>query len=261
MNTTYLLRLLLLFIFLSSCSNLGNTEGRFPASFSVKSCLSSINALIQKNVRTEVTLTLQRESEELEVLYTDLYNLKNEYIGENQGLATHLEFKNKKVKYLDNEQRLESRIFFTKKGLFQKNRIINCKRCELIIVLDEYGRMFAGESKLAEFHHSSFFAGEAVASAGSILIEKGVITAISNRSGHYIPDVEGLIRIFEALVVHDIDLPERMVFMGADGNPTTYILADLISRYKAGLNSYLDSYHEEISLGVIKVLKRHKKLD
>jgi hypothetical protein len=37
------------------------------------------------------------------------------------------------------------------------------------------------------FHHSSFLAGEPVASAGEIRAKNGVLELVSNASGHYEP--------------------------------------------------------------------------
>jgi len=251
-------------LFLTSCSTpsvVDSNKFREIASINAKSCFNSVRNFFNKEIKTEVRLIREKEAIDLPVIYGDLYHMDNKYVGEDIGEASFAGFKGKKIKYLDKEELEESRVYLTKKGLYQNDQVLKCKRCELIIVIDEYGRMFAGESKSAEFHHSSFLRGEAVASAGSILIEKGIITTISNRSGHYLPDVNGLIRIFESIVANQDHTPQKLALMGPDGNPTYYNVSEIIGRYKAGLTSFPSKVDEEVSNGIVKVLKESGRLD
>ncbi len=57
-----------------------------------------------------------------------------------------------------------------------------------IFVMSKEGRIYASlQQSVGEFHHSSFLAGEAVASAGELKVTKGVISEITRKSGHYQP--------------------------------------------------------------------------
>lgn len=54
--------------------------------------------------------------------------------------------------------------------------------------MSKEGRIYASlQQSVGEFHHSSFLAGEAVASAGELKVTKGVISEITRKSGHYQP--------------------------------------------------------------------------
>ena len=57
-----------------------------------------------------------------------------------------------------------------------------------IAVMDADGNLYASKyQEVGKFHHSSLTAGEPVAYAGEIKVEDGLLTEISNRSGHYRP--------------------------------------------------------------------------
>ena len=57
----------------------------------------------------------------------------------------------------------------------------------LIFVMNEAGQFFAAESQLFAVHHSTFLAGGAVAAAGELQLSSGVVTVLSDQSGHYLP--------------------------------------------------------------------------
>jgi uncharacterized Zn-binding protein involved in type VI secretion len=76
-----------------------------------------------------------------------------------------------------------------------------------IFVMDEHGNFFAStEAHVGEFHHSTFFAGKPVAAAGEIESVEGIITAVSNRSGHYKPGVEYAAQAMSELKARGIDM-------------------------------------------------------
>ena len=55
-----------------------------------------------------------------------------------------------------------------------------------IFVMSPEGNIYASKSyPVAEFHHSSFLAGEKVAAAGTIDVAQGKILEITNDTGHY----------------------------------------------------------------------------
>jgi len=56
-----------------------------------------------------------------------------------------------------------------------------------IFVMDKKGKIYAASHKLGVFHHSSFLAGQEVASAGEMKVTNGKLDVITNKSGHYEP--------------------------------------------------------------------------
>ncbi len=80
-----------------------------------------------------------------------------------------------------------------------------------IFVMDPDGNIYASmHHSLGEFHHSSFLAGEPVAAAGEIVVEKGTLTTITRGSGHYRPSEELLDQALEVLKRNGV-LTERVV--------------------------------------------------
>lgn len=69
-----------------------------------------------------------------------------------------------------------------------------------IFVMDEHGAFYVEKfPEVGEFHHSSFLAGKPVAAAGEIEATEGVITAISDQSGHYKPGLDFTAQAMRAL--------------------------------------------------------------
>jgi hypothetical protein len=57
-----------------------------------------------------------------------------------------------------------------------------------IFVMDADGNFYAAKDhRRGKFHHSSLVAGAPVAAAGELAVVRGVLTAISDKSGHYLP--------------------------------------------------------------------------
>ncbi|MEL1244676.1 hypothetical protein AAEO56_10425 [Flavobacterium sp. DGU11] len=100
------------------------------------------------------------------------------------------------VKYLTEAERLEYELaiidgkLYTKGGkLFDTaagSTIFGPQKA--IFVMDSRGRIYASlRHKARLFHHSSFLAGGAVASAGEIEVVQGLIKLVTRKSGHYQP--------------------------------------------------------------------------
>jgi hypothetical protein len=69
-----------------------------------------------------------------------------------------------------------------------------------VFVMSEAGTLYASlEHKPGKFHHSSFLAGQPVAAAGELVATQGVVTQISNHSGHYKPEEEFTHQVTEHL--------------------------------------------------------------
>ena len=75
-----------------------------------------------------------------------------------------------------------------------------------IFVVNEKGDVFASTyQKVGEFHHSSLGQGKAVAMAGEMEVDNGILKSISNRSGHYTPKPEYLDQTISHLEQSGID--------------------------------------------------------
>ena len=75
-----------------------------------------------------------------------------------------------------------------------------------IFVMSKDGRIYVMQpGQKGRFNHSSFLAGEGVAAAGEITVQNGVVTYLSDRSGHYMPETE-----------HTLQLVYRLQGRGAD---------------------------------------------
>jgi hypothetical protein len=80
-----------------------------------------------------------------------------------------------------------------------------------IFVMNAAGQFFAGESLVGIQHHSSFLAGGAVAAAGEVRINDGVLSEISNVSGHYKPGPAYLWQACKQLEAQGINLESVQV--------------------------------------------------
>ena len=101
------------------------------------------------------------------------------------------------VTYLNAAQRAPYALIFQNGKIFDaKMKPFDTKGAETlwsdqgraIFVMDANGNFYASDDqRRGEFHHSSLVAGEPVAAAGEIEVDNGVLTAISDKSGHYRP--------------------------------------------------------------------------
>ncbi|MFT7521946.1 MAG: hypothetical protein ACI9MC_004098, partial [Kiritimatiellia bacterium] len=83
----------------------------------------------------------------------------------------------------------------------------------LIFVMDESGTFYATEGELHDMHHSTFFAGKGIASAGEIGLSGGVPTYLSNSSGHYMPGPLHVWQAVHALASASADVSKLEVVM------------------------------------------------
>ena len=83
-----------------------------------------------------------------------------------------------------------------------------------IYVMDSQGVIYYSfDHRYGSIHHSSFLAGEAVASAGEMLIYQGMVYSISNKSGHYRPSAIAINRIIRQLTQMAVILVGVDLFM------------------------------------------------
>lgn len=60
-----------------------------------------------------------------------------------------------------------------------------------IFVMSPEGKIYlCKQSEYGKFHHSSFLSGGNVSAAGELTIENGVIKKVTNKSGHYMPNMQ-----------------------------------------------------------------------
>jgi hypothetical protein len=106
----------------------------------------------------------------------------------------------KKVQYLSAAERAElkltireGKVYDSKGNLYDTTDAgtFFSGKGKSIFVMDSNGNIYASKHQaVGEFHHSSILRGEPVSGAGEITVKDGVITEISNRSGHYQPTQE-----------------------------------------------------------------------
>jgi len=82
-----------------------------------------------------------------------------------------------------------------------------------IFVMSKTGDLYAAKQhKRCEFHHSSFLQGMSVAAAGELVVDDGVLSTITNQSGHYRPPYNLVEQVFEELA------DDHYTFCSATGN-------------------------------------------
>ncbi|XP_059646720.1 IQ domain-containing protein IQM3-like [Cornus florida] len=77
-----------------------------------------------------------------------------------------------------------------------------------IFVMSTSKKLYAGEKKKGNFHHSSFLAGGATLAAGRLVVEGGALKSISAYSGHYCPPDESLGEILSFLKENGANIDE-----------------------------------------------------
>jgi hypothetical protein len=66
-----------------------------------------------------------------------------------------------------------------------------------IYAMDQMGRIYATGHRVSRVHHTSPLAGGDVAAAGEMVVQDGIIKAITNKSGHYRPDKDHLAQVLQ----------------------------------------------------------------
>jgi len=75
-----------------------------------------------------------------------------------------------------------------------------------MFVLGPDNQLYAGVEVRGQFHHSSFFAGKAVLTAGEFTVAGGIIEKGSSRSGHYRPEQREVDNFLKYVEGQGIDL-------------------------------------------------------
>ncbi|KAI7983396.1 IQ domain-containing protein IQM2 [Camellia lanceoleosa] len=82
------------------------------------------------------------------------------------------------------------------------------KGAKWIFVLSTSMTLYVGQKKKGTFQHSSFLAGGATSAAGRIVVEKGILKAVSPHSGHYQPTPENFQDFISFLKGNNVDLTD-----------------------------------------------------
>jgi uncharacterized Zn-binding protein involved in type VI secretion len=115
------------------------------------------------------------------------------------------------VKYLSPTERAKTKLHFKDGKVYtDKGRLFDTSDANggrAIFVMDDSGNFYASNiHDVGEFHHSSLMAGKPVAAAGELDVTEGVITGISNRSGHYKPSHDHLMQAVKELRENKVDM-------------------------------------------------------
>lgn len=127
------------------------------------------------------------------------FALKPKYVGESTGCVWQLGKCPPYVIYLNSTQQAALALHVTNNLIYNVNNTLfdtsdadiagATKTQAAIFVADSNWNLYASnQSKVYLLHHSSLMAGQPVVAAGELQVKAGVITTITNCSGHYQPD-------------------------------------------------------------------------
>lgn len=150
--------------------------------------------------------------------YRNLKPMHKKYASEETGAVWGT-----KVKYLTAAERQKYRLQI-KNGKFydSSGKLFDTKKADTlfnkgraIFVMDESGSIYAStKHQRGFFHHSSFLSGEPVASAGEIVVNKGVLSSVSRKSGHYMPDAEHLNQFISEIEGSGVNISSINILQG-----------------------------------------------
>jgi len=151
--------------------------------------------------------------------FANLKQMDREYVGEETGAIWGT-----KVKYLDRLERQQYQLYIKEGKFYDANgKLFDSSAARsafggqgnAIFIMDEYGSIYASTvHSPGKFHHSSFFAGQPVASAGEIVVDNGVLRTVTRRSGHYQPTSEQLDQFLQKLDGNGVNLNKVNVGAG-----------------------------------------------
>jgi hypothetical protein len=138
-------------------------------------------------------------------IYKKRAAMMSRYSGEETG-----EVWGTRVKYMDTAERQEAKLTFDSfTGLIfdPRGRLFDTTSCmngfdrgHAIFVMDHNGDCYASYTSIVgKIHHSTFLAGQPVATAGSMMVRNGQLLEVTRRSGHYRPTVGQHIQVVDSL--------------------------------------------------------------
>jgi hypothetical protein len=123
------------------------------------------------------------------------------------------------TKYVSGKNREDYRAIFSEGLIIHPEIFAQRDSCELIFVIDEWGRIYistktdAEDVKKFNFNHASFLSGNPVASAGKMVVSRGKIVEIEDQSGHYRPSVMQMKIALQVLSENGVDIDSILVKM------------------------------------------------
>ncbi|MBF0298237.1 MAG: hypothetical protein HQK51_05930 [Oligoflexia bacterium] len=158
----------------------------------------------QPKASSQLTSVCSGLADKLKSTKYELVSLSSEYVGEEQGKSRMKEFF---VQYLKEDELLPYRVFITSEGSFvnyQKRKWDTVAGASLLgeamyVLRDNGDIIVSNRIQEGRFHHSSLGGGKPVACAGTIRIENGKLTLVTNESGHYKPGRKQLDQMIERL--------------------------------------------------------------
>lgn len=112
-----------------------------------------------------------------------------------------------KVHYLGVAERLQTQLKFEGgQASSNKEGVLNTTDERHIFVMDNSNTFYAAPYKQGVINHSSFFSGRPVQGAGEFIFKEGILTEITDKSGHYQPDDRMILKELRALDEQGVDL-------------------------------------------------------
>jgi len=91
-----------------------------------------------------------------------------------------------------------------------------------IYVMSREGHIHVSSHAVGYRHHSSLLAGTAVAGAGEMMVSSGMLTFLSNKSGHYKPTLLMLLQVLHELQDSRVPMQFKLKVHVANGKPSLY---------------------------------------
>jgi len=136
-----------------------------------------------------------------------LLKMREGYLGEEKGQSRELA--DLVVPYLRQAQTKPLQVTFDKQGrvLDANKQPVDTANRRFIFVVTKKGKvLLLDRETLENARHSSMVAGEEVWMAGHLVIDNGVITEVTNASGHYFPSVEHTAAFLRWLAANGVDV-------------------------------------------------------
>ena len=119
-----------------------------------------------------------------------------------------------------------------------------------IYVMSEEGNIHAANHAIGYRHHSTLLGAANTAAAGEMKVDRGALTWISNKSGHYTPGVQHFVQVLHILQKRGVNLAAvRVQFHTRLGKTDYATVGDFISQlmpeedyYHAKMIAYINSY-------------------
>lgn len=147
---------------------------------------------------------------------------------------------NQRIKYLSPSERERYEVVINDgKIVYKQNQqpVHTPEGSKWIFVFSTSQNLYVGEKKKGRFQHSSFLSGAATSAAGRLIVDNGILKAISPYSGHYLPTEENLDTFVRFLVKNGVDTT-NVERRSNDGDLSNEFEKDIIT--ESGLKSKED---------------------